>query len=187
MKQEATRICPECKNTITYKTIGHRNEAERKNRTCRKCKAKRYIPPPNAKCSICEKPIYRVRTRLTGNNFCSIAHRNAFYSKENSFAWKGGREATYQRSRIWDKKRKAEKKIKALLLLGSKCSICGYDKCSDAIDFHHRNPLEKDETLKNLWAQKWETIENEIKKCVLLCSNCHREHHWKERQNASIA
>ena len=29
MKQIATRICPECKKPIVYKTVGHRNDAEK--------------------------------------------------------------------------------------------------------------------------------------------------------------
>ena len=27
---------------------------------------------------------------------------------------------------------------------GSKCQICGYDKCTDALDFHHKDPSKKD-------------------------------------------
>lgn len=188
MKQIATRICPECKKPIVYKTVGHRNDAEKHKRVCRKCgyKTGKWVHNPNTTCGVCKKPIYRIPSRLkgSGSHFCSISCRNKFYSKENSFAWKGGKNASYERSRIKDKERKYKKKVIAIKFLGGKCSVCGYNKCLDAIDFHHKNPLEKDDTLKNLWARKWETIETEIKKCVLLCSNCHREHHWKERQNA---
>lgn len=27
---------------------------------------------------------------------------------------------------------------------GGKCKICGYNKCVDALEFHHRNPEEKE-------------------------------------------
>ena len=184
MKQITTRTCPNCNNLIIYKTVGHRNDAEKHKRVCRKCgyKTGKWIHNPNTICGICKKPIYKIPSRLDGNTFCSIACRNKFYSKENSFMWKGGSIASRSRSEGKDKERRWKKKIKAIKFLGGNCSNCGYDKCMDAIDFHHKDALEKNDTLKNLWNQKWETIETEIKKCVLLCSNCHREHHWKERQ-----
>ena len=35
-------------------------------------------------------------------------------------------------------------KIQAIKLLGGRCSICGYNKCIDALEFHHENPNEKE-------------------------------------------
>ena len=35
-------------------------------------------------------------------------------------------------------------KIQAVKLLGSKCSICGYNKCIDALEFHHKDPKIKE-------------------------------------------
>ena len=31
-------------------------------------------------------------------------------------------------------------KLQAIKLLGGKCSICGYDRCIEALEFHHTNP-----------------------------------------------
>jgi hypothetical protein len=63
--------------------------------------------------------------------------------------------------------------------LGGKCSICGYDKCINSLCFHHVNPDEKSFILGGLrgFSRKWETIVKEIRKCVLLCLNCHGEVH----------
>lgn len=63
---------------------------------------------------------------------------------------------------------------------GGKCERCGYDKCIAALDFHHRNPNEKDFAIsdKNI-KLNWEDIKKELDKCELLCSNCHREEHNK--------
>lgn len=63
-----------------------------------------------------------------------------------------------------------------------KCSICGYDKCWSAIEFHHVNPEEKEVTISNLVLRKM-TIERqqEVKKCIVLCANCHRELHYNDR------
>ncbi len=64
---------------------------------------------------------------------------------------------------------------------GGKCEICGYNKCEGALDFHHKNPQEKDVEIS-----KWDFNYNqdiqiylkEVDKCMLLCANCHREQHW---------
>jgi len=75
------------------------------------------------------------------------------------------------------KRRKANKQ-KAINLLGGKCKLCGYNKCNDALEFHHINPKEKEFMLSKVWNSKtWEKLLPEIKKCVLLCANCHREVH----------
>ena len=37
----------------------------------------------------------------------------------------------------------------ALEYKGSKCEKCGYNKCSEALEFHHKNPAEKDFNLSD--------------------------------------
>jgi hypothetical protein len=66
-------------------------------------------------------------------------------------------------------------KEQAVAYLGGKCRCCGYDRCLAALDFHHRDPREKD--LEISAAASWDAIEPELRKCILLCSNCHRETH----------
>jgi len=62
---------------------------------------------------------------------------------------------------------------------GGKCFICGYNKCNSALEFHHKDPNEKDFTLSNHYGKTVEDIKKELDKCDLLCSNCHREVHEK--------
>lgn len=72
-----------------------------------------------------------------------------------------------------------ELKEKAVKYLGSKCTECGYNKCIAALEFHHRDPNEKDYSIGKANANKlewWELVE-ELDKCDLVCSNCHREIH----------
>lgn len=54
--------------------------------------------------------------------------------------------------------------------------ICGYNKYSGALDFHHLNPKLKSFGLsvKGL-SYSWESVLEESKKCVLVCKNCHAE------------
>ena len=70
-------------------------------------------------------------------------------------------------------------KQKAVDYKGGKCIVCGYNAYLGAMDFHHRNPLEKDGygtgALKAHWS--FERNKPEIDKCVLVCVRCHREIH----------
>lgn len=85
-----------------------------------------------------------------------------------------------ERRNINRKKQKNEVK----LLHGGKCSCCGYNRCLDALDFHHRNPESKTSTVSNLFSEKGKKAAfEEAEKCVLLCANCHRELH----SNVSVA
>jgi predicted transcriptional regulator len=71
------------------------------------------------------------------------------------------------------------KKSNALAIKGGKCQRpgCGYDKCQDALEFHHIEPEQKDPHWKNMRSWSLEKTKKELEKCLLLCSNCHREKH----------
>lgn len=71
-------------------------------------------------------------------------------------------------------------KIKELAIQykGGKCCICGYNKYKGALDFHHLDPNEKDFGIGSKgYTRGWESIKKELDKCILVCSNCHRELH----------
>jgi predicted HNH restriction endonuclease len=81
----------------------------------------------------------------------------------------------------WNRKqaayqRRKELRDRAIAYLGGKCRICGYDKCPAAFDFHHIDPMGKDFNISS-GLTSWDRIVPELDKCVLLCSNCHREVH----------
>jgi predicted metal-binding protein len=75
------------------------------------------------------------------------------------------------------KKRRRNHKLKASALFGSKCLYCRYNKCLDALDFHHINEETKTFSLSANWHLSWDKIEKELEKCILICANCHREIH----------
>lgn len=61
---------------------------------------------------------------------------------------------------------------------GGVCSICGYNKCLGALEFHHLNPEEKDFGIAKLRCKNInDVIKQELDKCILVCANCHRELH----------
>lgn len=68
------------------------------------------------------------------------------------------------------------KKIKAINLLGGKCLKCGNDNIF-SLCFHHINPKEKEIKITDLFHRNWNRIEYEVKKCELMCQNCHQELH----------
>ena len=70
-------------------------------------------------------------------------------------------------------------KLRLIRIFGGGCGLCGYNNCSDALELHHLNPTEKDFSLGYIMAHiiSWERICEEARKCVLLCSNCHKEVH----------
>lgn len=75
---------------------------------------------------------------------------------------------------------KRRKKLKRLLVdyKGGKCIKCGYNKSYSALQFHHRNPEEKEFGLSmNGLCRSLEVMKKEVDKCDLLCANCHAEFH----------
>ena len=67
----------------------------------------------------------------------------------------------------------------ALAYKGGKCEHCGYDKYRGALEFHHKDPAQKDPA--GLRKYNRTKLFAELDKCVLLCANCHREEHAKLR------
>ena len=78
--------------------------------------------------------------------------------------------------------RRKKLREKAIKYKGGKCSLCGYDKCQEALEFHHLDLDSKDFGLSRSGiTRSWEKIRDELQKCVLVCANCHRELHHKKR------
>jgi hypothetical protein len=65
---------------------------------------------------------------------------------------------------------------------GGKCVKCNYNRYLGALDFHHRDPNEKDFNVSHLKNTNMSSkIKKELDKCDLLCSTCHKEEHalWR--------
>lgn len=77
--------------------------------------------------------------------------------------------------------------------LKRECQICGYNKDKSALEFHHLNENEKNFNIgsfasRRIWSKKTKTlIDDEIKKCICICANCHREIHSKEVSQKEIS
>lgn len=103
---------------------------------------------------------------------CYSCHKSlpetAFYRKTNS---------GYCRKCFYIIQNEYRKNIKnkCIEYMGGECKFCGYSKCIGALEFHHLNPSIKDELVCR--SRSFEKIKKELDKCILLCSNCHREKH----------
>ena len=61
---------------------------------------------------------------------------------------------------------------------GGSCEKCGYNRCIDALEFHHNNSSKKDFSISEKgYTRSWDKVKEELDKCSLLCANCHREIH----------
>ena len=61
---------------------------------------------------------------------------------------------------------------------GGQCQLCGYEKCLQALEFHHLESSCKDFGISDKgYTRSWKKIKEELDKCILLCANCHREVH----------
>lgn len=128
------------------------------------------------RCKICSKLILG-RLIYCGEECRTTATNARKLEKENlpkkqyplsDFAKNTRRKRATQRTR--------ELKLQAIRYKGGKCQCCGYNKCPAALEFHHVDPTKKEKSIANM-RRSWKYIKVELDKCVLVCSNCHREIH----------
>lgn len=134
------------------------------------------------KCSSENQRKYATKEIFDANKkeYNKLYHLNRYY-QDNGFREKKLVASRFNRDRKKTRGRWIARKEKAIDMFGGKCSCCGYDKCIAALDFHHIDPTEKNERVT--FSLKWEKVEQELKKCALLCANCHRELHYKWSEN----
>ena len=56
------------------------------------------------------------------------------------------------------------------------CVVCN-ESAHYCLDFHHLDPSKKDINISSISRGSWKRLRNEILKCVVVCSNCHRKIH----------
>ena len=75
------------------------------------------------------------------------------------------------------------KKKTFVRFLGNKCKRCGIThtgRNTPIFDFHHTDASTKDGDWSRFRHMSLDNIRAEMKKCILLCSNCHRMHHHRQ-------
>ena len=80
-----------------------------------------------------------------------------------------------------------QRKIKAIGYKGGKCIKCGYSRCIEVLEFHHRDASKKEFSGDYIKSMAWDKVKKEIDKCDLLCANCHREIHYAYRYELLVS
>lgn len=109
------------------------------------------------KCEICGNELNGRQRR-----FCSIKCKNG---KHQLYSWQHDRGMKYRNELI--------------SLAGGKCVICGYNKNTSVLHFHHIDPTTKlfQLDVRSCSNRSKEKCLVEMRKCKLVCSNCHGEIH----------
>jgi len=114
-----------------------------------------------------------------GYRICSECNRelpkDRFWKRTKNLYQSRCKDCLYE----YQQKRRTLLKNDAIKYKGGKCVICGYNKCNEALDFHHLNPDKKDFNISHIKSRTLNSLISELDKCILLCSNCHRELHGK--------
>lgn len=131
---------------------------------------------------------YHYRNKVNANEQycpCCGIHLNSEtgYSRKDRNIW-----ATLCKKCSMEKdfKKRFNFKIKALKYKGTSCKSCGYNKDITALEFHHKNPTEKEILPAKLYYKPWDYAKQELDKCIILCCNCHREDHYRIHQNNKL-
>jgi len=118
---------------------------------------------PEHSCTICGKPV-NAQHRICSDE---CRKRRKVLSTERTAA------ASYSHTKRFRK----NQKNRAVEYLGGKCTLCGYNKCNQSLDFHHKNPTTKEFSISQNCNRSWSKMVKELDKCIILCRNCHGEVH----------
>lgn len=110
-----------------------------------------------------------------------------FNISESSVKMYGGKkriiltdEERKEKNKILVIRRRQKLKRIAIKYKGGKCVKCDYDKDIPWIyEFHHTDKEEKDFNISS-WSGSEVKMLKELEKCIMVCSNCHREIHYQE-------
>jgi len=73
--------------------------------------------------------------------------------------------------------RRRKVKLDSINYKGGKCQLCGYNKYAGALDLHHFKGKKSFTIGDDGYSRSWAKLKIELDKCILVCSNCHREIH----------
>ena len=109
----------------------------------------------------------------------------SWYRISKELGWKTGKiykykDSSFNRKIHQKRKLNRQESIKRLKEeAGGKCAICGYNRCFNALCFHHRDPKNKEFSLSDKCCKhySYEKLKREADKCLLMCVRCHTEFH----------
>lgn len=76
--------------------------------------------------------------------------------------------------------KRRENKTKAVQYMGGSCHNCKAVLPDCCFDFHHIDPSTINDVPSTILHCSWKRILEELTKCIMVCSNCHRIIHNKD-------
>lgn len=115
-----------------------------------------------SQCIICQHNLSGRQTK-----FCSAKCKNKDTNNKHQ---------NYQAQQARGRDRRKE----LIMESGGECSMCGYNRNLAALCFHHvdENTKAFQITIRECSNNKIEVLKKEVNKCIVLCHNCHMEHHY---------
>lgn len=137
------------------------------------------------KCTKCEQ-------EKTLENFSKNASKASGLSFECKECHKIIRKAYYENNKVKEQSRIKERRVELKKTYKEfkktlKCTLCNEDHPA-TLQFHHLDPNEKEIEVSLAVTNGWsfKRIEEEIKKCIVLCANCHMKEHYEIKQGTTL-
>ena len=65
---------------------------------------------------------------------------------------------------------------------GRKCMICEIESDMPIYELHHHDQEGKESNISSIMHHSWDKVQRELRKCILVCANCHRILHHIARE-----
>ena len=123
-----------------------------------------------------------IKTKSVGNDVKKCCSCGEIKEKKEFYKKTGNSLQSYCKICLleFQKNRWIERKKEAIIYKGSKCIECGLSYPNEPyviFDFHHSDPKSKKYDWRRMKLLGKKKLNEEIDKCELLCSNCHRKRH----------
>ena len=135
------------------------------------------------RCSGCHKlklfnQFYKDKSKKYGlSSRCIDCHKKYYevYKKKSGYM---------ERIAKYNKGHRQKRKKWIIMLMGNKCALCGKSYDEICYDFHHTDKTKREFPIGRLLGYSKIRLLKEARKCIMVCANCHRIIHKKERENA---
>ena len=130
----------------------------------------------NNQCNDCVRTWHRNhRAKRKMNKLCIVCGKDVDADSDKATC-----KSCYEQGLAWRRIQQRSMKQRCVEYLGGRCVYCLIEStCYSIYDFDHRDPSYKSAGLSVLIRDNsnWDVIKQELDKCDLVCSNCHRIRH----------
>jgi len=102
-------------------------------------------------------------------------------AREREYTREYNKKHKKERNKKWRQKRN---EFVQSIKLKSSCAMCGWKEHPEVLHWHHVN--RKDKKGRVVQQNSWKQLKEEMKKCILLCPNCHYWLHYQERARKGL-